>query len=186
MSTSHPRRSTISLTSRPRAPQISSAVALTSRAPRVRIVRTIEGFRDRTARYVRTIRRIEVWEAQHRDERIVEVRAAGQLDVFDAGGKLEGDLPLPVRQKRDLGALAGRVADGDDAIDVHRGHEPDHLRALRVQVGAERTAEQHLIEVVGRDAEDVHEDLDPGRDRALGELQLADIALGEKDAIGEQ
>src|SRR2546430_16989561 len=49
MSASHPRRSTISLPSRPRAPQISSAVALTSRAPRVRIVRTI---RTRGAREV--------------------------------------------------------------------------------------------------------------------------------------
>src|SRR5213593_916416 len=186
MSTSHPRRSTISLTSRPSAPQITNAVLLTSRAPDARMVRSIRRFRNRKARSVRTIRRIEVWEAQHGDERVVEVGAARKLDVLDARRELERDLALAVGEERDLRALPGRVADGDDAVDVDRRHEADYSGALGVEVGAERPSQQHLVQVLGPDAKDVHQYLDPGRDRALGELELADVALGQVDAVREQ
>src|ERR1043165_5089210 len=113
MSTSHPRRTAMPLTSAPSAPQITSAVELTSRSPHARIVRTIRGLLAGKCCFVRTIRtfgKIEVRKAQDADERVVEVRAARQLDVLDPRGQLEGDLPLPVREERDLGPLACRVA----------------------------------------------------------------------------
>src|SRR5205823_581163 len=120
MSTSQPRRSTMSFTSRPSAPQITNAARLKSPPRQTRMVRTIRGFRNRDARFVRTIRTIEVWKAEHSDERVVEVRAARQLDVFDARRKLERDLALAIGKERDLRPFARRVPDGDDAIDVDR------------------------------------------------------------------
>src|SRR5437867_4723703 len=154
MSTSHPRRSTISLTSRPSAPQITNAVLLTSRAP--------------DARIVRTIRRIEVWEAQHGDERVVEVGAARELDVLDPRRELESDLALAVGEERDLRALPGRVADGDDAVDVDRRHEADYSGALGVEVGAERPSYQQPVQVLGPDAMVVHQYLNHGLARPRG------------------
>src|SRR5438552_19139784 len=111
MSTSQPRRSTMSFTSRPRAPQM-------------------------TARWC-SPHGCQLWESEHSDERVVEIRASRQLDVFDARRQLEGDLALAIRQQRDLGAFAGRVPDGDDAVHVDRRDEADDLRALGLQVRAE-------------------------------------------------
>src|SRR5207249_11601694 len=166
MSTSHPRRSTISLTSRPSAPQITNAVLLTSRAPDARMVRSIRSFRDRKARIVRTIRRIEVWEAQHGDERVVEVGAARKLDVLDPRRELERDLALAVGEERDLRALPGGGADGDDAVDVDRRHDADYPGALGVEVGAGRPSQQHLVRVPCPEAKYVHRGRGPCRERA--------------------
>src|SRR5260221_1017885 len=135
-------------------------------------------------RYSRNER--EVWETQHRDEGIVEVGAAGELDVLDARRKLESDLTLAIRQQRDLGPFARGVADRDDLVDVDRRHEPDDLGALRVEIGTEGAAEEDLIKVGRAHAEYVHEDLDPGRDRALCELELANVSLREVQALGKQ
>src|SRR5216684_7480431 len=129
---------------------------------------------------------LQVWETQDRDEGIVEVGAAGELDVLDARRQLESDLALAIREQRDLGPFACRVADRDDLVDVDRRHEPDDLGALRVEVRTEGAAEENLIQVGRAHVEDVHKDLDPGRYRALCELELANVPLREVNALGKQ
>src|SRR5882672_9238874 len=134
MSTSHLRRSTMSFTSRPSAPQMTSAVVLIRRtlnfasldpaarnpmrasAPMAPTVRK-RGW-SRHAYLWRSCRFRQLRKAEDGDEGIVEVRAAGQLDVLDAGRQLERHLPLAVGKERDLGALAGRVPHRDDAVNV--------------------------------------------------------------------
>ena len=64
-------------------------------------------------------------------------------------------------------------------------HEPDLHGARRSEVRAERAAEQHLRDLGGVDAHVVAEDLPAGRDRGLRELQLAHVALREKDVAGQ-
>src|SRR6266481_272805 len=129
---------------------------------------------------------LQVWETQHRYEGIVEVGTAGELDVLDARRQLKCDLALAIRQERDLGPFACGVADRYDLVDVDRRHEPDDLGALRVEVRTEGAAEEDLIQVGRAHAEDIHEDLDPGRDRTLCELELANVTLREVYPLGKQ
>ena len=124
--------------------------------------------------------------AEHRDERVVEVRASGELDVFDARRKLERDLPLAVGEQRDLRPLTRRVAHRDDPVHIDRRDQPDDLRALGIQVGTERPAQQHLVQVLGLDSEDIHQNFDSSGDRTLRELQLADVLLRQINTLREQ
>src|SRR5581483_5033184 len=64
-------------------------------------------------------------------------------------------------------------------------HEPDPDRARRRQVRAERAGEQHLLDLPLVDSELLDEELPPGRDRRLRELQLADVALREVDRVAD-
>src|ERR1700693_2937235 len=125
-------------------------------------------------------------ELQDGDEGVVEVRATRQLDVLDSRRQLESDLTFAIGQQGDLGPLAGRVADGDYLVDVDRRHQADDLRALWIQVRAERTTEQDLVEILRLDPEDVHQHLYARGDRALGELQLTYVSLRQEHAVREQ
>src|SRR5690348_8543810 len=138
MSTSQPRRSTMSLISRPRAPQMTSAVE----CPVLRKAGLIGAARSTTLRKPDRFRVVltsphlrELRKPEDGDERVVEIAPTGQLDVLDARRQLECDLALAVGEQRDLRALAGGVADRDDLLDVDRWHETDDLGALRVEVG---------------------------------------------------
>ena len=68
-----------------------------------------------------------------------------------------------------------------DALDRHGRHEPDHARALRVDVGAERPGQHHRVEVGCLEVQGAHRGLDAGRDRALRELERPHVLLGQHD-----
>ena len=53
------------------------------------------------------------------------------------------------------------------------------------EVGAERSGEQHLLDVVVLEAELLEQQGPAGGDRGLAELQLAHVALGEVDAVAD-
>ena len=59
------------------------------------------------------------------------------------------------------------------------GHQPDPDGGGGGEVAAERAGEQHLLDVAVLEAELLEQQRPAGRDRGLGELQLADVALGE-------
>ena len=110
--------------------------------------------------------------------------AAGELDVAHLAHDRVRLRPLAVAERGDLRPLPRDVAGRDDPRQRHPRHEPDPDRARRRQVGAERAGEQHLGDVLGLRAQLAEQDLPAGRDRGLGELQLAHVALGEVDRVG--
>ncbi|HWF26248.1 MAG TPA: trimethylamine methyltransferase family protein [Solirubrobacteraceae bacterium] len=84
-------------------------------------------------------------------------------------------------QGGDLRPLAGHVAGGDDARQREPGDEADAHRAQGREIGAEAPGQEHLGDLLGRRSELAQEDLPPGGDRGLGELELAHVALGQVD-----
>ena len=99
--------------------------------------------------------------------------------MLDALRKVLGAGALGLAQKRHLRAEVGRVADVGDSIEGHVRQKPDRHRALDVDVVAEASAEHELGQIRIVDAHHALEQDDAGVDRALGELELADVALGE-------
>ena len=85
-------------------------------------------------------------------------------------------------QQGHLRSLARDVARGDDAEHGQLRHQPDPDRRGRGEVGAERAGQQHLLDVAVLEPELLEQQRPAGRDRGLGELQLAHVALGEVDA----
>ena len=85
--------------------------------------------------------------------------------------------PLRLGQQRHLGALAGDVARADDPQHRQLGHQADPDRARRRQVRPERPGQQHLRHVRLLHADLLEQQPPPGRDRGLGELQLAHVPL---------
>ena len=88
------------------------------------------------------------------------------------------------RQQHHLGALAGDVAGGDDARDRELRHEADAHRAGRA-TGTSRSCRRAAPARCRRPRRRARrqQDLPAGRDRGLGELQLAHVALREEDAV---
>src|SRR5581483_10473092 len=63
--------------------------------------------------------------------------------------------------------------------------EPDLHRARRAEVRPERTAEEHLRDLLRLDAEVAAKEVPAGGDRRLRELELAHVALREVHVVGE-
>ena len=99
--------------------------------------------------------------------------------MLDAVHELLRAEALALAQERHLRAEVGGVADVGDPVAGEARQEPDRHRALDVDVVAEAAAEHELREVRIPDAHHPLEHDDAGVDRALGELELADVALGE-------
>ena len=90
---------------------------------------------------------------------------------------------LAFAEQRHLRAEVGRVADIGNTVERDVRQQPDRHRALGVDVVAEAAAEHELGEVGIVDAHHPLEQHDAGVDRALGELELADVALGEGHVV---
>ena len=86
-------------------------------------------------------------------------------------------------QQAHLRALAGDVAGRDDPQHRDLRHQTDAHRGRGGEVAAERAGQQHLLHVALLEAELLEQQRPAGGDRALGELQLADVALGEVDRL---
>ena len=84
------------------------------------------------------------------------------------------------RQQRDERAGPGGVAGGLHAVEVAVGDEPEDHRVERVDLAAERAGEPDLVD--GLDAGVVHQQARAGVERGLGELDRADVVLGDEDA----
>ena len=85
------------------------------------------------------------------------------------------------RQQRLHGTGARRVADGADTVERAVGHEPEHHRVERVDVGAERSGEPDVgdLGVAGV----LDEQVDAGPQRGLGELDRAHVVLRDRDPL---
>src|SRR5262249_37351983 len=77
----------------------------------------------------------------------------------------------------------GGVADVAYPLTGERRNQSDAERALDRHVVAEAAGQHQLRDPLGRDAGDVLEHRDAGGDRALRELDLADVVLGEHDLL---
>ena len=89
------------------------------------------------------------------------------------------------REQDHLRALARDVPGSDDARQRELGHEPDAHGAGRREIRPERSGQQHLLDVGDLHAELLDEQGPAGRDRGLGELELAHVALRQVDrALG--
>ena len=99
--------------------------------------------------------------------------------MLDAPRELVGAGALTLAQKRHLRAEVRGVADVGDPVEGEARQQPDRHRAPGVDVVAEAAAEHELGEVPVLDAHHALEHDDAGVDRALGKLELADVALGE-------
>ena len=86
----------------------------------------------------------------------------------------------PIEQ-RDPRAVAGRVADRHDALQVAIRDEAEHHGVLRVDVAAERTGQDDPVH--RRHAPLLHEQLDAGVQRGLAQLDGADVGLGDRDRL---
>ena len=96
------------------------------------------------------------------------------LDLVDAP---DHGLDLGARgeiEKRDPGAGAGRVAGARDFREIAVGNEAERHGIERIDVAAERAGERDAL---GPGARPLHEELRPGVERGLGELDGAHVSL---------
>src|SRR5215472_15030410 len=160
--TGHPRRAAISLMCAARAPQaMTSMSALLARGGDP----------------------YPPSEGELADEPVVEVGSVGEFDIPHLLKEGQGGGAFADREQRHLGALPGDVAGRDDAADRDVRDEAGADRRLRRQVGAEGAGQQHLLDVIFGQAGLFEEDAPAGGDRGLGELELADVTLGEVDVV---
>ena len=107
---------------------------------------------------------------------------SGPVRELDVANLLEHGLrrvPLLERQQRHLRTFARDIARRDDPWQGQLRDEADADGAGGGEVGAERAGEEHLLDLVDDDPELLDEQPPAGGDRCLGELQLADVALGQ-------
>ena len=78
-------------------------------------------------------------------------------------------------------AGAGGVADRAHAVERAVGHQPEHHRVQRVDVRAERPGQAD----VGRRRSTgvLEQQVDAGAQRGLGELDGADVVLGDRQLV---
>ena len=86
-----------------------------------------------------------------------------------------------MRQQRGARSGAGAVAHQAHLGQKLPGDEPDGGRGGGAQVRAERAADDELVDLVDRQPRLVQKARDPRGDRRLGQLQRADVLLGERD-----
>ena len=88
------------------------------------------------------------------------------------------------REESNLGAEQGGVAGGFHDV-VGELEESDAARAGAVDVVAERSGKPHAADIGEGRAGAFDQDAHAGGDGALGELQLADVGLGNGNAATE-
>ena len=125
-------------------------------------------------------------EVQRHDVFILEIHAAGELDVLGFPRQFVTEGPLRLGNEGEAAAFRGGVADGEDAAVGQIGEEADGKGAVGLDVAAEGPGDEEFLHLVDGDAHFVHEHPHPGVDGAFGHLQLADILLadGDGDAFG--
>ena len=119
------------------------------------------------------------------DEQVVEVGAAGELDVLDLVEHRVRGGALGHRERGDLRALAGDVPGRDDARSGSFGTRPifTALAALRYEPNEPPSS---TCEISSGSMPRSRQRIVPaGRDRRLRELQLAHVALREEDVVAE-
>ena len=83
-------------------------------------------------------------------------------------------------EEGDARAGAGGVAGGADMVERAVGDQAEDHRVFHVDVAAEGAGEHDAVDAVDRVV--VHEQADAGIERRLGELDGADVGLGDRDA----
>ena len=131
----------------------------------------------------RRARHVSAGQRELVDEAVVEVGPVGELDVLDVVEHRGRSVALLDGEERHLRALSGDVAGRDDPRQGKPRDEADPDRTRRREVGAERSGEEHLLDLADVDAELLDEQAPARRDRRLRELQLADVALREIDRV---
>ena len=114
------------------------------------------------------------------DEVLLEPRLDRRLDLLDAAHDAFDLAPGRARQQRDQRPGAGGVAGGSDAVEVAVRDEAEDHRVERVDLAAERAGQADLVDGVA--SELVHQQPHPGVQGGLGQLDRADVVLGDDDA----
>src|SRR5439155_12002605 len=113
------------------------------------------------------------------DEMLLEAGLDRRLDLFD-GARDPLDLVASLaREQRDERAGPGRVAGRADAVQRRIGHEPEHEGVQRIDLAPERAGELDPIDRL--DAEVVHQESRSRVEGCLGELDRADVVLGDQE-----
>ncbi len=113
------------------------------------------------------------------DEVVLEFGLDGGFDFFDLAGEgFDFEAGFGVEQ-RDARAGAGGVAGGAELVELAVGDEAEDEGVFGVDVGAEGAGEHDAVDFV--DAEAVHEQAAAGVEGGLGELDGADVGLGDLD-----
>ena len=112
-----------------------------------------------------------------RDEQFLEPRFGRGLDLGDPTHR---GFHLGAQRSRQQGlhrAGAGGIADRPHAVDRTVGHETEHHRVDRIDVGAECPGEADVGDL--RRTGVLDEQVDAGAQRSLGELDRAYVVLGD-------
>ena len=110
-----------------------------------------------------------------------ELRVRRQLKVLGATGELDREQAAIAREQQLPRARAGGVADLAEALQRQVGQQAHTDRAAKVEVGAERAGDDDLVQVDALDPGCAQQQLGACADRALGELDLADVRAREDD-----
>ena len=113
------------------------------------------------------------------NEVLLEAGLDCRLDLLDLPDDALDLGPGGARQQRDQRARARRVPCRPDAPEIAVGDEPEDHRVDGVDLAAERAGEADLVDLLDREM--VHEQPDAGVERGLGELDGADVVLGDRD-----
>ena len=112
---------------------------------------------------------------------LLELRFQGGLDLLDVAHGLLDFAAVAAVQKRHARAGTGGVADAGDVVERAVRDQPEDHRVFRIDVAAESAGKADPVEPVG--AELVLQQLDARIERALGELDRADIVLRDRYAV---
>ena len=104
-----------------------------------------------------------------------------ELEVGDHLGDLVCLGQHRLRPGGELQRRAGSVADEPVALGGYLGNHAERGDLLEIEVVAESSGDDHLIDLVDRHVDALEKYLDPRVDRRLGSHEVLDVGLGDHD-----
>ncbi len=125
------------------------------------------------------VRRRQMRDRHRLDEEFLEARFDRGLDLLDPPHELLDHRARATVEQRDPRAGARGVAGGADAFERAVGNHAEHHRVLDVDMAAEGAGEPDAVDAF--DLHPLHQQPHAGIERGLGELDRADVVLGDRE-----
>ena len=123
------------------------------------------------------------WEVHGGEKARLELRRVSKLQIPAGACEVLDPGKGALIQDRLNGSGAGCVADGPDSSRQRRGQQTDAAGAAGIQGAAKGACQQDAGELLRGEGPVGEQQLDPGTEGSLGQLQRPDISLAQIDGL---